>query len=107
MRGVADDDLCGNPCCLKNGGQASSLGACVGVAADVKDEEWRNALVRRDVGHGREVAMLLRVIAELLSMTVGWQWQVVHPGARFRHLDDCGNIEGVGIYGHAPLDHRQ
>ena len=47
----------------------------------MKDQERRNALVRRDVGHGREVAMLLRVIAELLSMTVGWQWQVVHAGA--------------------------
>ena len=71
MRGVAGDDPCGNPCGLKNGGQALRLRAGVGVAADVKDQERRNALVRRDVGHGREVAMLLRVIAELLSMTIG------------------------------------
>ncbi len=95
------------PARLENGSQPSSLRGGVGVAGDVEDQERRNALVRRDVGHGGEVAMLRRVIAELLPMTVGWQWQVVHPGARFGHLDDGGNVEGVGIHGHAPLDHRQ
>ena len=32
VRGIAADDLCRNPSCLKNGGQASSLRAGVGVA---------------------------------------------------------------------------
>jgi hypothetical protein len=107
VRGIATDDLCGNPCSLENGSQPSGLCRGVGVAGDVQDEERRNALVRRDVAHGGEIAMLLGVIAELLSMTVGWQWQVVNPGARFGHLDDGGDVEGVGIHGHAPLDHRQ
>ncbi len=107
VRSITADDLCRDSSCLENVGQASSLRAGVGVARDVKDEERRNALVRRHVGHGGEVEMLRRVIAELLSMTVGWRWQVVHASARFGHLDDCGDVEGVGIHGHASLDRRQ
>ena len=64
-------------------------------------------LFARDVGHGGEVAMLRGIVAELLAMTVGRHRQVVHPGARFGHLDDRGDVEGVGIHGHAPLDRRQ
>ena len=107
VRGITADDPCRNSSCLENVGQASRLRAGVGVARDVKDKERRNALVRRHVGHGGEVEMRRRVIAELLSMTVGWQWQVVHASARFGHFDDCGDVEGVGIHGHAPLESRQ
>ena len=92
---------------LEHGRHASCLRGGVGVPRDVQDEERRNALVLRDVGDGGKVAMLCRIVAELLAMTVGRHRKMVHPGTRLGHLDDRGDVEGVGVHRHAALDHRE
>ena len=60
-------------------------------------------------GLGVEFAgwIFIHGVTELLAVPVGRQRQVVHPGARFGHLDDRRDVEGVGIHGHAAFDHRE
>ena len=56
------------------------------------------------VGHGGEVLLLLRVVAEFLAVTVVWQWEIVDAKTSFGDFDDRGDVEGVGVDGDAPVD---
>ena len=76
---ASGEDRRGNPGFLEHVGEALGLRAGVGVAGDVQDQERRDALALGDVRDGGEVAVLRRVVAELLAVAELRLRQAVHP----------------------------
>jgi len=69
---------------LEHAREALRLGARVGMVGDMHDQERRNAFVAGHVGHGGKVAMLRRVVAELLAVAVRRLRLSVSPTAGLR-----------------------
>ena len=68
VRFFGTEDGRGNAGVLENAAETLSLGRVIGVIGDVQDQKRRDALVPGDMRDGREVAMLLRIVAEFLAM---------------------------------------
>ena len=74
------------------------------MVGDVEDEKRRDAFALRHVRDGGVVAMLLRVVPELLAVPELCLRLAMHPATRLSSLDDGRNIVGVAVHGNAALD---
>src|SRR5437867_164051 len=62
------EDLSGNAGVLQHGSETLRLRGCVWMIGDMQDQERRDALALRHVRDGGEVAMFLRIVAELQAV---------------------------------------
>ena len=73
----------------------------------MQNQERRNALALCHVSDGGEVAVLRRIIAELLAITVFRLRLTMHPPSCFYRFDDGRHVERIPIDGDAAFDHLQ
>ena len=93
--------LYGHPGRAQDRAEPLGLGSVVGVFRHVEDQERRNALVGRDVGHGGKLAVLL-LGAEFDPVSGFWLRLPVRAPAGLRGGDDGWQIVGVAVDRHAP-----
>src|SRR5262249_13879784 len=100
-------DLHGKASTLEHVCEALCLRAGVGMLGDMHDQERRSALIAGHMRHGGEVAVLGRVVAELLAVAKSRLRQPMNAAACFPSLDDRWHIVGVSIDGHTTFDDRE
>ena len=83
------------------------LRGVVGMIGHIHDQEGRNSLIFGHVRHGREVAMLCRVIAKLFPVAEFQLRLAVNPAAGLGGLDHGRDVIRVSVHGHATLDDSQ
>src|SRR5438876_11541525 len=66
---LGSEDLGGNAGALQHGTETLRLRRSVWMIGDMQDQKRRDALALRHVRNGGEVAMLLRIVAELQAVT--------------------------------------
>ena len=84
----APKTLTGMPALFSTLGEALRLRTGVGMLGNVQDQERRNAFVLGHMRHGGEVAMLRRIVAELLTVTKLRLRLTMHSTTGLCRLDD-------------------
>src|SRR5438552_9687375 len=92
---LGSEDLGGNPCVLQHGSETLRLRGGVWMIGDMQDQERRYALALRHVCDGGEVAMLLRIVAELQAVPKLGHWHAMHAQPRLACLDDGCHVTVV------------